>query len=234
MKAGIQIDTREFDAALNAVAQGSRRTFAEVVNGQALALAFRAIKRTKAADATKVAWRLGQIGTKIVVDKKTGKRKKGARIYSQEQNSLAARIVNARRLEKGQQTLHGKALVAAARDFIIASVRSVKYIRSGWLPAVRILKLAQAKIQSSVGVTMADGGKIIGREKGTAFPASSVSGPSASAEIVNRAGVIDDKHNSPESIAIAGLQAAMAESVEDMRRHAAERIQKEFDKHSAR
>src|SRR5436853_2213008 len=52
---------------------------------------------------------------------------------------LAALIVQSRRAAKGQKGLYGIEMATAINQLISSRLKSIAFLRSGWLPAIRLL-----------------------------------------------------------------------------------------------
>ena len=133
----LTIDQAAFTRTLRKYAKVNKQTFREIVNKKALDLAFNAQRLTEAADPKAIEYKLGAIGNKVGRNRKTGGLRKGRRILKED--NFAARIVNSRRKKAGQPLIWGKELERAAQKLINARVRAVKFLRSGWLPAIKKL-----------------------------------------------------------------------------------------------
>ena len=136
----LTIDQAAFTRTLRRYAKVNKKTFREIVNKKALDLAFNAQRLTEAADPKAIEYKLGAIGNKVGRNRKTGALRKGKRILKED--NFAARIVNSRRKKAGQPLIWGKELERAAQKLINARVRAVRFLRSGWLPAIKKLSFA--------------------------------------------------------------------------------------------
>ena len=189
-------------AKLRQYAELSKKAEAQIVNDKAADWAFKSIGQTEKANAQKIAYDLGQIGNQVSVSRKTGKLRKGKRLLKE--NSLAARIINARLKRKGGKLLFGKEMEKAVNKMIAARMRAVAFIKSGWLAAARRLK-----------PTASSEAKIRGRPKGTARRAFSGSLMPA-AFIIN-----SSTKDSPKAAGIAqeGLRKAIPILIADMNQY---------------
>lgn len=227
MSAEIKIDFTEFNRAAEQAIRHSERTYPQFINGQALAVASRAIKETDRADASRIASELAKnVTTKTRVSTKTGKTKTSYR-YSVDQNTLAARIINARLVDRGEKPIWGKELTKAARRMVGARLKAVNFIRSGWIYAVRTLA---ASVGYSAGPR--DGARMTGQPKGYAIPARSAISSMVTTEIGNTA-LLQDKRT-PLPVAQRGLQAALNFVAKDMLDHLAKKLQPVFQEVSAK
>jgi hypothetical protein len=157
MSAQLTVDFQNFSRACNEVVKSSERTFPEFANSRMLFVSKKAIEDTEKADASRIAYQLaGNVRTKIRISRKTGKRK-AVRQYDVMEDSLAARIVNAKLKAAGQSLIWGRELAKAARRLIGARLRSVAFIRSGWVYAIRTLAPLVGQSSIAPGATKMSG-----------------------------------------------------------------------------
>lgn len=227
MSVSLIADFKSFAAAANAVVADSERTFPEFANSRMLFVAKKAIEDTEKADANRIAYQLaGNVRTKIRISRKTGKRK-AVRQYDVMEDSLAARIVNAKLKAAGQSLIWGRELAKAARRLIGARLRSVAFIRSGWVYAIRTLAPLVGQSSIAPGAT-----KMSGQVKGYAYPARFAISSVVKCEIGNTA-LIEDKR-SPMAIAERGLSSAVRREQSEMLARWQKKLQPVMDKYSAR
>lgn len=223
-------DNRSFNAVLKKAVLESSRAAPKVINGHAMGVALKAVEATEKADADRIAQILGQTGTQLNYTKKGDRLRKGQRTRGKAiiaEDSFAARIVNARRKELAGPDflLWGNALEDAARKLIAARRRSVGFIKSGWLWAIRDL----AQVVPGFRRAASKDAKAIGQRKGVANPAKATGGLFASgtyrATIENSALIAaggkfqsPGAHN-PLPIAEKGLAAAMRAEESNLRKH---------------
>ncbi len=232
----MELDMREFNRAAEECIKESERTYPEFINGHLLAIASKAIPATDKANADQIAHEMGQIGTKVVRSRKTGQLKKGRRIYATG-DTMAARIVNARRKRQGLPLVWGAELDREAKYEIARRLRAVAFIRSGWIYAVRTLSrlVGYKTARPNQDVRMS------GQAKGYARPAQRVFNSTCEGEIANTALLTDavrpqfkSGHSSnPMPVATRGLQIAVNEEQRDMLEHLAQKLRPVFAKHSA-
>ena len=233
MSAEIKFAQREFQDALEKCIKETERTYDKFLNGQGLALAKRALDYMQKADAGRVAAALGQRATKVRWNKK-GKIVK-TRVFDDDQNTLAARIINARRAEAGKPLLFGKPLVAAVKKLVGARVRAVAFIKSGYVPAIRGLAKAVGYNPGS-----GDSAKSRGVPKGYVIPAKPAISSVVKCEIANTALLAESaartgsRKGAPMSVAEKGLSMAFSESARDMMAHLAKKLNPVFAKFSAK
>lgn len=195
-------EMRKFRATLAKYAEVNKRTFKDIVNSKALDVAFKSLALTEKADADKVAATLGQVATGTIKDRKTGMLKKGRRIYDSSEASFAARIINKRLRDQGKKMLWGDALAAAVKKFINARLRSIAFIRSGFLPAIR--QLSRVNKDASMRKMVGSLARQFGQDKGRAIPATETYQPAA--YIINSAFKGSTK---AETVAHKGTVAAL-------------------------
>lgn len=226
MKPTIAIDTREWMAAAKALKAESNRTLVEFINGQAFRVATLAVKKayTLQADLAQVVTQLGQIGRVEKIVKK-GKRKGevsfGKRLFKDD--SLAARIILKRYNETGQWPVKGNTMEERVREFVNRRIKTIAYVRSGWIPAIQKLdKLVKQKPRgSSKGL---EGAKNYKTPKGTARPAKFTLGK-IFAEVEN---YVPGLEPGTDDEATSGLQKALNESARDMREELARRLKEKL------
>jgi hypothetical protein len=225
VSATIHFDTKEFDQAIRQYAAQSRRDFAEICNAKAKDLAFESLRLTHRADANRMRQELSSsVAQKIVISHKTGRTKGGAMVtYHYDESgreSLAARLVNWRRAKAGEPMLWGTKLEEAARRLVAARVRSVSFVRSGWLPAIRRL-----------GGAGGQGARQVGVPKGYAVPAQP--GVSPVSAIVNTALSSEGAGSRLAALAEAGLRLAYAAVTRDMQAYMERKLQQTANRFSS-
>lgn len=235
MSVELTIDYAAFNRSAERLLEHSSRAMPEFINGQGLAVASRAIKHTEKASADHIATMLGQTGTQVgYLDKKGNYKryKRARRVFSAEENSFAARIINKRRHDAGEKPLFGDALVNAVRKLIMARVRSTSFIKSGWVWAVR--ELSKAVGYTPKGATGAgDATRARGAAKGYAIPAKfTLNGPVVceigNSSLIESSRLNPGHHSNPTPIAAKGLQIALNETAADMEQELARRMQPIF------
>lgn len=120
----VKVDTKAFDRALEEYMKFTKRSVSEVVNAKAWFIARNAVLMTD----------------KTHVSKIDAEMKSPSRDYPPA--PLAAVIINSRAKAKGMKGLSGNAMKKAVQNMINARHKAVNFLRSGWLPAIRILELA--------------------------------------------------------------------------------------------
>lgn len=208
-----RIDTREFDRVLRLYMQHSRRDWAQIINTKAYFIARRATATTKKADAREIRKLRDRavIGTGIRFRK--GKAKP-VTIREDISATRAAKILQAERRKAGEPPVSRKDLPQAVKRFIAGRLRSISYIKSGWIPAIRRLEpladLASRPRQDTSA-------KQFGRPKGGATPARNLW--RTMVQIFNEAWTRKQGDKGLRKYGRAGLQAAFDHELRSMREY---------------
>lgn len=232
MKPTIQVDFKSFNAVLREIVRTSSREAPDVLNSRLRFILIKALRFTVKANAEKIAFELGRIGSTLGFTKK-GRLRKGGRGSKAllRNDSFAARIVNARRRDFAGPDfmLWGAALDQAAAKLIAARVRSVGFIKSGWLWALRQLA---PFVKSGPRANPDREARAFGQPKGMAIPARNNARGVFEARAENRALIAgggkfraEGAHN-PLPVAEAGLARAFADEKTEMERHLREKLVK--------
>jgi len=181
-----KVNSREFDSALRQYVMVSRRTIPEIVNNKAFFIARRAVVKTPKADL--------------------------AAINALKGSAFIGKIINAQRGRRGEKGLYGKEMSKAVGMVLAARRRSIAFLKSGWLPAIRILA---GVVKQKRGVARADRSpKIYGVPKGTAIPA--VNGFRVRAVIENAANTTRDHKDALIKYGEPALQKAFEFETQSM------------------
>ena len=230
MRPTMTIDTTQWRKASRDLFETSKRSLPDFLNGQALAVASRALKLTVQASQARIELELGQIANEIkqrTRGKNVGKYYNAGRVLKED--SLAERIVAKRYNETGKWIAEGATLADRAKRLIAKRVSTISLVRSGWIPALRtltsIVRNKPKRSSTSVG-----GAKQIGKDKGRAKPARWRPG-AIFTDIIND---IPALYRGTNDEAEAGLQKALDESARDMRETLAARLKKDLAKFGAR
>lgn len=136
--------TDRIDSALKLYASVRKdKSYPYILNRTCRNVAMRAAKNTPPADRGRIAQQMGQtvtVSTIVKRGKRAGQRK--IRRFFEFEGSLAARIVNKRRRDNGQPMLFGKEMNEAARRMVAARMRSVGFLKSGYIPAIKAFSRA--------------------------------------------------------------------------------------------
>ena len=230
----INFDTREFNDTLRKYAEQSSKELDQIVLEKSQQIAFEALKQTHHADPGKIARELAQSVAETQVTAKNGKIriKRKLNFGVGDPSTLAARIVNARRRRNGEPPLWGQKLTQAAQKLTQARIRSVNFVRSGWIPSIKRLAARLGRGGNTGGV------KQKGASKGYATINTGKFSPAV--EIVNTAMNTlpkGDPNNDPAGMqrnALAGLQRAVTFVTRDMVVYIERKLQRVADRHNAR
>ena len=216
------VDDREFQRTLRAYARQSRRDAADIVNRKALFVSLRAIKETPKAD--KLA--IGKELSALIFDfKQTAKgyiRKlktatRFGRFGQTHEVPIVALLINAQRGRQGKKGLYGDAMKQAVQKFISARQRTVAFLRSGWLPAVKVLS---PLVRNKSGAPKVDS-ETMHRRPGAGGAIAASEGWRVKATIHNAiaAGGKDAQHHAQgvERYGVPALQRALKLEEQDMR-----------------
>jgi hypothetical protein len=144
MAEAFRLQTAEWDRVFPKYMALVRRDLADVLNTKAFFIARRSVVETPKA-------RLGRM------DRKTA--------------AILGRIINQRRGARGEKGLYGKEMLKAVEILYAARRRSVAFLKSGWLPAIRALE-ARVDPKYRRGAARNDrAAKQFGQPKGGAIPA---------------------------------------------------------------
>lgn len=164
-----RVNTREFDATLRRYKELSKRDPKKICDTKAFFIARRAVIETPKADKANIKGDLGRLIVKKreVVGMSLRTVKRFSRFGLEVQAPLVALMINKRR-GKGRG-LYGAAMTEAIRALIAARLRSIAFLKSGWLPAIRAL----VGLADTRGAPRQERGPTeIGVPKGYAVPAS--------------------------------------------------------------
>lgn len=217
----LKINQAAFRRELRQYARVNKRSFREIVNAKALDMAFHALKHTDSANPGAIEYKLGAVGNKVSKNRKTGALRKGKRILKDD--SFAARIVNSRLKKAGKPLIWGKELEKAAQRLINMRVRAVRFLKSGWMPAIKKLSYKVDRRDRRPWPKGLSKGKAA--PKGWATPAKEELRPEA--WIANSA-----TNSAPAAIrkVEAGLSRGMAAAVADMRVYIERKLGRDYKK----
>lgn len=205
----IQVDTREFDAALKQYLVTTSKTLAKAINDKAGGVAFKAYSATPKADRAKIAAELGASYEQVIG--KRGKPTKKQRLVVADANPRARALLVAQLRRQGKlgAVRNLGALVSA---FVTKRVTSAGFFRSGWIPAIRALARGTPFERKA------------GRPVGRALKAKDELSPVA--EIENNASPKDrSKMPTVEGFMAAALQKAFREETADMEQYLSRKAQ---------
>lgn len=182
------------------------KSYSYIVNRALQNVCGMVIKPTPKADAGKIAREMGQAGTVIAYKTRSGaykKYKKPRRLWGQFEGTFAARIINKRLRMKGEPMLFGAEMEKKALRMVNARLRSIAFIKSGWLPAFEHF----SKIIDKPLRIMKEG-KVVGVPKGWA-----VSAPKGTA--ITK-GIAANNAQGAEKVGTFAAEYAVNETARDM------------------
>lgn len=228
-------DQRKFDEALEAYVKVSKRTLQQIVNSKLYYIARRALFNSPKADSYAIKTRLGGVVTVNRLNKK-GKtvRRREAQLVTAAGASapLAVLILQARYRNEGLDSpFKGKSRAAGARAmdqklkaFLSASLRSVAFLKAGWLPSIKIM----APLADRKGEPPTDpAAKQVGRPKGDATPAEP--GYSPQGVVVNLASARKDVKNALNKYLGPPLDMAFQDETASMWQYVEEHMKPDAD-----
>ncbi len=218
-------DQTKFNAALKAHLENTSRTVERVVNGHAFHVALAASKLTTKTHPTSIKESLGRYISVHRVSS-SGRVSNVRRLrFTQGRDHpapLAALIVNARRGKKNEPGLYGRAMTAAMRNLLKVRNRSIAFIASGWIPAIKILgRFADKDGKPGLEASVVQ----VGARKGTATPARK--GSVMVAQIINNAVAKHDKKGALAHYGARGLQLAFDQETASITKHLADKLKPE-------
>lgn len=243
MRPTIKIDSTQWKAAANELFKTSSRTCVDFTNGQALKVATESIRETEKANRVQIDYEMGVLSKQETLRGGKAGQKGWVRITKRKlkEDSFAERIVAKRFQETGSWFgLKGKTLKEKARALIAAKVRSVGFIKSGWIPSVQ--KLSALVYKKPKGLTGKVGdAKQVGQPKGFCIPAKFTLRSQIFATIGNTALLAKSKYSTwhgkagnPMPVAEKGLQSALNKAAKDMIEELKRRLDPDFKKVSAK
>lgn len=226
-------DQSQFDAALKAHLANTSRTIERVINGRAYFVALAAIRLTVKVSAAKIEAELGRI---VRVEKISKKGRKYNRKQLQltpgrdGRAPLAALIIN-KRLGRGE-TFHGlsgrgaygREMRDAIKYLIGVRKRSVAFIASGWIPALRILYRPREMSRGMIDPAVKQVGPT---KKGHAIRAQA-GGALIVATIINSAISLHETNNALGYWGARGLQLAFDHETAEIIRHLQNKLKPDF------
>lgn len=217
------VNMTEFKRDLRKLAAMTSSTLPQFFNSRAYIIAKTAMGFTGRASRAGIE-KLAVAGYRIIKSRKTGAFRRGAAIYNA--NGIAGDIIQGRRHRRGEKPLTRAELIEPVRKMISARLRSIAFLASGWIPALR--KLDKFAAVKAVGT---DGARQRGQAKGRAIAAKD--GFNIFAQIENNATPEGDNRRAAETMMTSALQRAMAQEHAEMRMRLADKIAKEARKMGA-
>jgi hypothetical protein len=207
-------DQTRFDVVLAEELTHTKRTYVEALNQHAYYIARKALWHTHKADRA-------TIESQLTAQPR----------YAQGLDTLAEAILMARYNAQGGWPTSGAEFESAARKLIAARVRSIAFLKSGWIPAIRIL---ETFVTSKSGAAPIDrDAKVYGAEKGSAYPA--VDGEQMVARIVNEAVAKGDEGGKALlKWGGEGLDTAFYDEIQRMLDYIERKVREQFEKANER
>ena len=242
MRATITLDASRWKAAAIALKRESSRSIVDFTNGQALFVASNAIKFTKKAIRQSIERQLGVVSSREKLRGGTAGAKGWVRITKRtlREDSYAARIVAARFRKTGRWMIRGATLEEKAINLIAAKVRSVAFIRSGWIAAVKLLSAIVYKKPRLLRGAIAEIGQTK-NPKGWVRPATFSLNGIIECVIANTALISESKYSTwhgkkgnPIPIAKAGLRQALDFAAANMEKELARRLKEDLSRFGVR
>lgn len=209
----------EFQATLKQYAKINRRTFKEITDSKALFIARGALWNTKKASKEGVKRELLELAYTLKTSA-SGRTRKYLKQSASRNAPVAALLINWKRGRRGEPGLYGDAMKKAVKNFLASRLRSIAFLKSGWIPAIRILN---PLVKSKSGAKPIDRTvKQYGKDKGTALPAREGSKPKTIIE--NSASAKDDKKDALFLYGEPALKRAFADETQSMLTYMADKL----------
>lgn len=216
-------DQSRFDAAMKRYVNASSHTVPESINKKLYYIDRKAIWFTAHADPNRIKASLGQV-VKVQVLTRSGRlgfRRELQTVAGRDGAPLLALIINKRRRQAGQPGLEGRAMERAMTKQLNARVRSVNFLRAGWIPAAQKLERIVKGTKSGLPPKPTDV-KQYGRPRGDAWPAKT--GFKAEGTIINSANAKHDQKDALQKYGAAGLQRAFDDEARDIEKYLEEQL----------
>ena len=217
MKARLTITARsqnDFNRTLKNYLEYSGRTLPEALNEKAYFICSAAIQNTHKADADTIRRELGGEMQSVIGKRGKALKRKKLGFSGSYSMSLAVAIIVARLRKAGKQIPNANALAAMGLDLIRSRLRSVAFIRSGWLPALR--RLAKFSKYGRIKFAVGDTGRQYGIAKGGVTPAARTGGLNSRVIFWNSAGGESKHKDALNKYGGAGLDAAFRQETASM------------------
>ena len=219
----ITVDHRAFDIAFKKYVSLNKRDLSYLIPYKLFRIAVSCFNLTENSDPSKIESKLGVMILKVNKTKisKTGK----VRIVSKKQlaridgYSLAETIIQSRQYNAGKEYLVKTELKKAAMKMIAARKASVRFLKSGWIPAIKYLK---GKFKGSPGIRTIGPVKKRGVDKGGALLAN-MSGWNPFGEIWNS---VKSNNNKVYNKLMIALNKALKMEVADMIKYITGKLEK--------
>lgn len=203
-------DQAKFDSTLNEYMRWTSKSWWEAVNSHAYYIARKALWFTKKASAADIRSSLRRLGLSSSRTTASG------RVVEGSEAPRGQLIINAARRKLGLPSIYGREMAEAIDKLEASRLRSIAFVKSGWLPAIRILEAFG--VNKSKAAPMDRAARVRGQEKGSAYPA--VEGATMICRIINSVGASGpDRGNVLDRIAGPALDLAFFDETNSMREY---------------
>ncbi len=207
----------DFKNTLRRYLKVNRRTLPEALNEKAYFIAGGAIRHTHKADHERIKAELGAKMESVIGKRGKALKRKTLAIVENYWATLAVILVIAGLRKAGKPIPSDGELKDRALNLVRSRIRSVGFIRSGWLPALR--RLARFSKYGRIKFGFGDLPKKVGKNKGGVSPATEAQGDLAKVIIWNSAGGEEKHKGALMKYGQPGLEAAFREETADMKRY---------------
>lgn len=218
-----KLDTRQFDAALRLYYKTVPKDLAYCTNRSALNVVIKTVHVTPKSDQGKILENLNQIGTKVsqvTRGKNKGKFRKAGRIFA---GKTIYKLVNFYRTKKGLPGAKRAEMAGLADKFAGRRVSSISYLRSGWIPSIKVLSALKLKLRIPASSDLREARRFK-KPKGRALVA--MAGLKPMALVVN--------HTKWSHVGADALQRGINDAAADMTKFCTETMGASAKKYSAR
>lgn len=229
----MRLNTKEWDKVFPQYARLRKKDLVDLTNTKLLFIARGALFRTPKADVAAIQMLLGPVASELSHQKiritKTKGVKRGKvvwkKVFASAKNREVPRlalIINARRRKEGKEMLFGDAMDREMNRVWNARRRSVAFLKSGWIPAIRHLTpLALPGRKPQIDRAA----KQYGKNKGMAVAAGR-SGSRVIGRIENFANAKGDDKGALVKYGMPALKSAFDSEVAGMREYIANKLKK--------
>ncbi len=218
-----------FKETLGEYMRHTSRTLAVAINTKAYYIARKATWFTSKADKTKMQQQLGKF-VRVARMNKRGKMVMRREVeLTKSSNSdapLVALIINKRRGKNNQKGLYGREMAVAVRAMLASRLRSIAFLKSGWLPAIK--SLAPFADRGSAP-EMDSAARQFGSAKGSAKEAKETD-KFPTAIIINSANSTRDKNNALQKYGGSGLKQAFEDETRSMMQYINDKMKPDADR----
>lgn len=210
----------EFDRTLKQYLEYSSLTLPQVLNEKAYFITTKAIYKTHKASKEEIGALMGA-KYRTTWKRNANRKLKQAKVIwgtsGKYWNLLGVKIILARLRKKGQKIPDKKELLDMAKKMVAARLRSIAFLRSGWIPAMK--KFARFSKYGRIKFGLEDSGKQYGTAKGGGTAATKTSGLNAKVIFWNQAIAKRDHKDALNRYGTAGLEAAFQEETASMKEY---------------